>query len=185
MKNKKGQENPMMILFGVIILVLVALALITSVANTKSTQTDLSTVSNEQSNLMTLGCYEAGQVNESNSACNITVTNWYDSDDWRASNAQCYLTSVSVTNDTATALTLDTDYHLFSDTGIIQLLNTTDTSNASATLLNNIVEIDYSYCESGYLTNSGDRGLANLWVTMMVLVLLGSVAAVAMKLMKS
>ena len=181
MKN----ENPIMVLFLAIITILVSLALITSVANTKSRQTDLLSISDEQVNLQTLGCYtSAGQVNESNSACNITVDNWYDSGDWRRSEPQCYLSSVVVSNDTGTALTADTDYVLYSSLGTIQLLNTTTTANSSDTLANNIVEIDYSYCDEGFLTNSGDRGLANLWTVMMIIVLLGVLSGVAYRMMK-
>jgi len=163
--KKKAQSNPIMLIFGAIILVLIALAFITSVANTKSTQTDLLSVSDEQFNLQTLDCYtDDGEVNESNSACNLTVSNWYSAGDWRLSESPCYLSSVAVTNDTGTALT--------------------ETSNSSDTLSDNVVESDYSYCDSGYLTSSGDRGLANLWTTMMILVLIGGLVAIVLRIWK-
>lgn len=183
--KKKAQSNPIMLIFGAIILVLIALAFITSVANTKSTQTDLLSVSDEQFNLQTLDCYtDDGEVNESNSACNLTVSNWYSAGDWRLSESPCYLSSVAVTNDTGTALIKDVDYVLYSSIGTIQLLNTTDTSNSSDTLSDNVVESDYSYCDSGYLTSSGDRGLANLWTTMMILVLIGGLVAIVLRIWK-
>lgn len=186
MKNKKGEGNPLMLIFGAIILVLLALAFITSVANTKSTQTDLLSASDEQSNLMTLGCYtDDGEVNESVAACNITVDNWYATGDWRASESQCYLSSVVVSNDTGTALELDTDYAIHSDAGIIQLLNTSDTANSSDIMSDNLLEVDYSYCGAGYLTSSGDRGLANLWTTMMILVLIGVLVGIVLKIWKN
>jgi hypothetical protein len=184
MKNTKGESNnPLFIIFGAIILVLLGLALITSVANTKASQTNLLSVADEQSNLKTLACYtDDGQVNESLEACNITVNAWYSTGDWRLSESQCDLSSVSVTNDTGTALTEDTDYILHADLGIIQLLNTSTTENSSATLGDNLVEVDYSYCGSGYLTSSGDRGIANLWTVMMIIVLIGALAAAAYKM---
>ena len=184
-EDKMKGENPFLLLFIAIITILVALALITSVANTKASQTDLLDVSDEQENLQTIGCYtDDGQVNESNPACNITVDAWYSAGDWRLNEPQCYLSSVVVSNDTGTALTEDTDYILYSSIGTIQLLNTTTTANSSDTLADNLVEIDYSYCGEGYLTNSGDRSLANLWTVMMIIVLLGSIIGIAYKMMK-
>lgn len=181
--NKKGQVgmNPFTFIMGSIIMILVGLALITSVADTKATQTDLLSVLDEQTNLVTVGCYVGGQVNESDPDCNITVSNWYPAGDWRASESQCYLSSVVVSDDTGTALTLDTDYYLYSDTGVIQLLNTT----ATTSLPNNLVEVDYEYCGEGYLTSSGDRSLASLWTTMMVLALIIILAIGAMKLLEN
>lgn len=176
-------KNPFVVIMGAIILILVGMAFITTVADTKSTQTSLLTTSDEQSNLQTLSCYTSeGQVNESNSACNITVDNWYTSGDWRESEGQCYLSSVTLANDTGTELTLDTDYRLFDSSGIIQLLNTTTTENSSDTMSNNLVEVDYSYCGEGYLTSSGDRGLANLFPTLMIIVLIIALGGAAMKM---
>ena len=186
MKNKKGASNYMVTLILLAMVILIGIAFATNVANVKSTQTKLQTVSNESNNLQTLGCYTAGgQVNESNSACNITASNWYSAGDWRLSKSQCYLTSVSVTNATGTELTLNTDYKIDSDSGIIQLLNTATTANSSATMSNNLIDIDYSYCGSGYLTSSGDRGLANLWTLMMIMVLLAIAVGVVSKVFKS
>jgi len=181
MKN----QNPMIVLILLIITILLSFAFISSVANTKAKQTSLLSSLDEQVNLQTIDCYNAsGQVDEDSPNCNITVENWYSSGDWRINEPQCYLSNVVVTNDSGTALTEDTDYEVYEDSGIIHLLNTETTSNESSTMNNNIIDIDYSYCGEGYLTSGGDRSLANLWTLMMILVLLISISGVVFKMLK-
>lgn len=185
MKSKKGGTNIMEIMLGAIILIFLSVAFINVASTSVASQTQLATTSNEQSNLLTSGCYTAGgQVNESNPACNITVANWYDSDNWRLSEPVCYLSGVSVSNSTGTELTSGTDYIVYPSSGIIQFLNTTDTENTSSTLSNNIVDTGYSYCGSNYLIHQSDRGLANLWVLFMIITLLGALIAIVLKMMK-
>lgn len=173
MNNKGEASNPMVILIWAVVGILLLMAFIGIVADTKSQQTGLLSIADEQSNLHTLSCYTGiGEINESNSACNITVNTWYATDDWRLSESQCYLSSVVVSNDTGVALTEDTDYKIFASSGIIQLLNTTTMANTSATMNDNLLEVDYNYCGSGYLTSSGDRGIADLWTTIMIIALI-------------
>jgi len=179
MKTKKG-EGSMDAILAMIILIFLGVAFITVIGSTTKTQTALLS-SNEQSNLQ--NCYTSlGQVNESNSACNITVENWYPAKDWRLSASECYLSDVNVKNNTGTALTLGTDYKVYSNIGVIQFLNTTTTENSSTTLSNNLVNTSYSYCSSSYLTNSRDRGLANLWILFAILALLGAVIGIVLKI---
>ena len=183
--NKKGQENKLLTIIVLAMLVFIALAFITSVANTKAKQTDLLSSANESSNLTVLGCYEkGGTINITNTACNITVSEWYATGDWRASESQCYLTGVKVTNNTGVPLTLNTDYQIFASTGKIRLLNTSTMYNSSNTMSNNVIKVSYNYCGSGYLKSSGDRSLANLWTTMMIILLVVIIAGSAYKVMK-
>jgi hypothetical protein len=186
MKNKKGESsNPLMIIMGALIFILIAIAFINSVADTKARQTDLITIANESYNLSSNGCYPVGltgTVNITDSDCNITVTEWYAAGDWRLSSSQCDLSSVTITNVTGTALTEDTDYEIFADTGIIRLLNTSTLYNSSGTMSNNGLRVNYDYCGSSYLTSSGDRGLANLWTTMMIIVLIAGLAVAVKKI---
>ncbi len=185
MKNKKGEVDTMTLIVGAFVLIFIAIVFIGIVGKMRNPQVNLLSVSDEQANLQTLGCYTSnGQVNESNPVCNITVSNWYSSEDWQLSKSQCYLKNVIVSNDTNTALTLNTDYKVYSNIGVIQMLNTTDTENSSSTLSNNIVETDYSYCDSGYLTSSADRSLANLWTTFMILAVMGILIGLVFKIWK-
>jgi hypothetical protein len=176
--NKKGQMN-----FGAIIMVFVAvivtLSLFPTIVNTQNIATQKQSVAGEQFNLGT-SCYgfnvsgtsNSWEVNESNSACNLTVANWYSSGDWRTLDSQCYLGSVVVANTTGTTLTSGTDYNLYSSTGIIQMLNTAETSNE--TLQNNLTSISYNYCGEGYNPDSGSRGVANLWSLFAALIIAGA-----------
>ena len=179
--NKKGQSNTMILLIILFVTIILGISLITSVANTKAKQTNLMEAADEITDLSATGCLvpALGHVNESNALCNITAGNWYSAGDWRLSASPCYLTSVVVGNATDD-LTVNTDYIVYDESGIVQMLNTTDTHNSS---IGNVIYEDYSFCDSGYLTSAGDRGLANLWVTMMVLVLLIVAIMVGMKLL--
>jgi len=170
--NKKGQQdNPLMVVIILGMIILIGLAFITSTANTKELQTDKISKANEIDNLGTSCMTSKGQVNESSTDCNITVDKWYN--DWRASHSACDLENVVVTNSTGTStLTEGTDYNLYAGSGIIQMLNTSKTNSTG--LLDNQTYTDYDYCGEGYLTSSGDRGLANLWTTMMIIVLIGA-----------
>jgi len=68
--------------------------------------------------------------------------------------------------------TSGTDYNLYSSTGIIQMLNTAETSNE--TLQNNLTSISYNYCGEGYNPDSGSRGVANLWSLFAALIIAGA-----------
>jgi hypothetical protein len=130
--------------------ILLALALIGTLADTSNEITSKD-VADESFNLATLGCYQGGQVNGTTDVnCNLTVANAPSG--WKSED--CPLTSVVVTNNTGTALTLDTDYLVFDTTGIIQMLNTTSTVNTS---LGNVAKVSYEYCEDDYLNSSWGR----------------------------
>jgi len=177
-KNKKGEANYLTIIIMALLIILLGMAFITSVANTKSLQTDKQSTVNETHSLTT--CYQGSadkSVNVSKSSCNFTVTN--APTDWKLTSGECALGSVVITNGTASVVLVEgTDYDEFTQTGIIRMLNTSDTTALPA----NTTLTSYTYCADGYLQNSGDRGLANLWVTMMVLVILVSIAAIAYKI---
>ena len=146
--------------------VLLAVALIGTLADTSNTATSKLTASDESYNLTGIGCYQGGQVNGTADAnCNITVT--YAPTGWEQED--CPLTSVVVTNSTGTALTLDTDYYLFPSTGIVQMLNTTDTDVGS---MGDDVLIDYSYCGDGYLNSSWGRTILDTNVGMFAIAIL-------------
>jgi len=136
----------------VFVVVILAVAFLTSISDQTNTVTSKTSVSDESYDLSTLGCLtEDGQVNESSSACNLTVTNAPTG--WKS--VDCPLTNVVVGNDTTT-LTLDTDYYLFASTGVLQLLNTTETENGT---IGNDVYVDYTYCGDGYVNSSWGRNI--------------------------
>ena len=177
--KKKGQEGgPLGEIILIFTAVIVGIVMIGQVFDTQNIVTELQSVTDESDSLSS--CYgynlsgtDLWDVNESNSACNITLTNWYDSGNWRASESQCYLSSVVVTNSTGTlTLTESTDYNLFEESGIIQFLNTANTNNNSLT--DNATLTDYSFCGEGYNKEASSRGVAKLWGIFGALIILSA-----------
>lgn len=157
--NKKAQALGLGTLILLAVGVIFALAIFDQVIDTQNQLTDLQSIADESTDLSTSGCLNGtGEVNESDADCNITVTNWYPTGDWRASESQCYLSSVTVGNST-TDLTEDTDYVVHTEEGVIQMLDTAKTVNSS---FGNTVLVDYSYCAEGYNKDSSSRSIAGL-----------------------
>lgn len=118
-------------------------------------------INDESSNLGTACIFGVEQeINGTDDAdCNITVTNAPSG--WKTQD--CVLTSVIVRNTTASAqtysaLTEGTDYNLFANTGIIQMLNTTDTDQGDF----NTTYVNYAYCQDNYLNLGWGRTVTNL-----------------------
>ncbi len=160
-KNKKGEiglGGIVMIFIGII----VALALVGPIFNAQGQMTKLLPVTGQSTNLATscmvnlVGDIDFS-VNESVAACNITASAWYPVGDWRRLESQCYISSVTVRNATLD-FTVDTDYEVFADQGIIRMLNTSGTQTGYA----NTTIIDYSYCGEGYNKDSSSRTIATL-----------------------
>jgi hypothetical protein len=102
--------------------------------------------------LNALGCYDItlGQVNESSANCNITLT--YAPTGWK-SGGECPLTTLIAKNKTGeTTLTLNTDYFVNLDTGLIGFKNTTTTN---MTNLGNVSVVTYKYCGDGHQSGWG------------------------------
>ena len=175
MKGEK--DNTITVLLSIFVVVLLAVSFAISIAQTSSQNTVLSKVTDESFNLETLGCYTAdGEVNESSSTCALTVT--YAPTGWRSQ--ECPLTSVVVTNNTGTALTLDTDYQLSASTGVVTMLNTTDTN---ATNLVNVVKVDYTYCGDNYVSTSWARTILNTNTGLYALAILVAVLIVVVNML--
>lgn len=170
--NKQGKsQNKMMVVILLFMIVLIGLSFTINVANTKDLQTSLQTRLGETSNLSATSCYQSdSSVNVSNSACNITLDVVYPAGDWRITESQCDYSSVIVGNGT-TNLTEGTDYNVYVSGGILQMLDTANTQNDTFGDPA-IVHSQYDFCDSGFLKDSGNRSLANLWTTLMILTLI-------------
>lgn len=146
------------LLFGAFLALLVGIVLIGTIASQSNLVTEKTNVLDETTtSLFTLGCRDAaggGQINESLGACNITVTN--SPTTWKTTD--CPISNVVVGNSTWT-LTESTDYNLFTTTGVIQLLNTSNLDNAT---FGETVLIDYTYCADDYLNASWGRSTLDL-----------------------
>lgn len=171
--NKKGESsNPLALILMGLIIILIALALINTVANTKSQQTEKGQILNQSISVVT------AYVNNTyvSSGFNYTI---YSQSDWKIS--ECPLTGVGISNGAGTLLTKDTDYTLYADKGVYSLINATKTMPMTSL---NKTYVNATYCGDGYLTSSGDRGLANLWTTLMVIVLIGTLAGLIARIWK-
>jgi len=171
------KDNTLKTYITTFIVVILALAFLVSIATQTNTATTKTNVVDESYNLSGIGCYQGGQVNgTADPNCNITVT--YAPTGWRSED--CPLTSVVLTNTTGTALTVTTDYVVFTSTGVIQLKNTTSTN---VTNMGNNVLIDYSYCGDGYVNSSWGRTLLGTNVGMYALAILIVVIAAVVYLL--
>ena len=108
--NKKAETLGWIIM--IFIGVIVGIALFNASADNVAIATTKGTITDEITNLTAVSCYVGNQVNESNSNCNITVTQAPTG--WKIT--ECPLESVTVSNATGTALVLNTDYNLYTST---------------------------------------------------------------------
>ncbi len=146
------------------VFLIIGSVLIGQVATNTNARTDKVVLAGESFDLAALGCIaNRSEVNESNSACNVTVTNAPSS--WKV--LDCPLTSVTVRNST-TDFTLSTDYNLFASSGLVQMLNSTGTVGFANTTL-----VDYTYCADDYLNSTFGRTTLNLVPGFFALALLG------------
>lgn len=164
------KTSSMKVMITAFVVLILAIAFLTSIADQTSTVTSKENIADETTNLAT-SCYASGLVNESNSDCNITVTNYPTS--WRIED--CPLDDVVVSNATGTLLTLDTDYHLFASSGIVQMLNTAETNSTN---LGNVL-VDYSYCGDSYMNSSWGRTILGTNVGIYALAVLIIIIAAA------
>jgi len=169
----KDTGKIIMLFIGIIVVVS---AFVPTIFTTQNKMTDKQAINNESYNLTT-SCYTTGgEINESNSACNYTVENAPTG--WEKNDPVCYISSVTVGNATDDPLTESTDYNLVADEGIIQILNTTDTTSSST---GELILVDYSYCEEGYNPDAASRSVASLIGLFAVLALLAFVIVVGIK----
>lgn len=161
----------MMVVILLAMIILIGLAFVTDVANTKASITTKRTVSNQTVNI------SSAMVNNSyvNTSINFSI---YSQSAWKQN--ECALSSVSLKNSTGVAWTLNTDYLLYASAGKFSLKNTSKTVQAAS---GNNTYAYYTHCPDNYLTSSTDRGLSGLWPTLMIIVIIGAaVGAIAREL---
>lgn len=168
MKNK-GELNKLGTIIVLAMIILIGLSFTISVANTKQLSTEKINLVNEAISISMARDNSA----DINTTYPFTITNYPTG--WKTTD--CPISSVTYGNAT-NDYTLTTDYTFTASTGVLLLKNTSAVkTGGNATL------IDYTYCDDGYMTNSGDRSLAGLWTTLMIMVLLITAALVGYKVM--
>ncbi len=170
--NRRGESDFGMLMM-IFIVVIVCLALFGSIINTQDLATEKQAITDE--NMSLSSCYATGslkaEVNESASECNFTVSSAPTG--WELTESVCAIGNVIVTNSTGAVLVSATDYNVFTQTGIVQFLNTTDT-NRTGIGANNQTQIDYDFCDSGYNKDTSSRGIARLWGLFAALIILAA-----------
>ena len=154
--DKKGEMN-LGIIITIFIGIIFGIALLAPIFNTQAEMTTKITSTNESTNLDAVGCILVNTINETDSDCNISVLNNPSSSTWKPT--LCPIDAVAVINGSGTVLTVDIDYEVFGASGIIAMLNTTDTYNLTN---GNVILVTYDSCGDGYNVNSGSRGIANI-----------------------
>jgi hypothetical protein len=163
------QKNLNLLVLGFLTLI-VGLALIGTIASNTLSVTTRTSVYDES---FDLGPAKAGtadlSVNESLAASNMTLE--YAPSGWQAvdSDSGCNVVASVIVGNSTLALTLDTDYEVFLDKGIIHFLNTTDTASA----FGNTSVVDYTYCADDYLNSNFGRSVQKLIPGFFALALLG------------
>ncbi len=182
--NKKGEtnNNNAMVVILLAITIIIGMTLLGSIANSQALISEKRVVTNESDSLDS--CYATNttkaQIDATKSACNFTLDNAPTG--WRLSDGQCALGSVVVTNSSGIALVDGTDYNMYPQTGILQMLNSSNTN--STFMSGNYTLLAYNFCHEGYLQNTGDRALIKLIVTFLSIVLLITAVSVARNMMQ-
>ncbi len=155
-KNAIGVGGFVLLFLGVI----VALAILPTIAKQQSELTTKIPVVNETIDISDAIISGWGAVNES---FQFNITN-YNTIGWKQS--KCPISGVVVRNSTGNTATLGTDYIFTPTLGNFSFMNTTTFNQSNLANLPdaNNTYVDYSYCADGYVTNSGGRAIAALIV---------------------
>lgn len=173
--KKKGQipGNPIMMLILLAMMIFIGIGLLQPITSTKAIMTSKSTMVNQTLSLLP-AVINNTDVNDS---INLTI---YANSAWKQATSECALTNVVFTAVNGTALVQNADYILYTTPGTMTLLNTS--INSPITSLNRTYA-NFTFCQDGYLTNTGDRSLTSLIPTMAIIALLITAALVAYKQM--
>ncbi len=154
------------------VFLIIGVVLLSSIAVETNAKTSRTILEDESKDLVALDCViggaVGGEVNETSTNCNVSVT--HAPTGWKT--YDCGLTNVVVRNGTAGhTFTLNTDYYLFADTGVVQMVNNTGAggNNGSA----NTTVFDYDYCPDDYLNSTFGRSVLNTVPGFFALALLG------------
>lgn len=145
------------------ITIIVGVALMNQVINEQYKLTDKLSVVDE---VVSVAAAKNATTNNFNNSIGLTaVAKAPETTDWQYNN--CPLSGVVVTNASGTELTVTTDYTFNTTTGVLSMEDNSDTVAAFAE--NNNSLIDYNYCDDGYNTGSGSRGVARLFTLFMAM----------------
>ena len=164
--NKNGETN-ISLLVITFIGVIFALVLFPTIANGVQVMTTKYIQVNETIDL-SLAKIEGGN-GEINSSYIYTLANAAPANDWRQTN--CPLESFTLHN-TTSAFTDTTDYVVNLANGTVLIQNTLTTNGSDN---NNETYVNYTFCDTGYITGSGGRGVVGIILIFSALAIMGFV----------
>ena len=143
----RTKNNAATVLVTSAIILILAIAFLTSIVEQTEVVTDKTKVSKEAVALvgMDVDSIDPTQTYE----LTYAPTGWKQDD--------CPITNYAVYNQSGTALTEDTDYYMNATYGTFALANTTDTQLLVGVFNNSYVS--YDYCEDDYLNSSWGRSI--------------------------
>jgi len=168
--NKKGEVNKVGMFFVLFIGVLVGALFISEIATQQGVVTSKSTITNESQDIAS--ARNASHVVITTVEFNIAEDNedGGDTESWKQT--KCPITNFVLRNQSNYTAVDDTDYVFTESIGNFTLLDTF-TFNSTA---RNTTYATYTHCRDGYNTESGERGVANLWTLFAAFALLGFAA---------
>jgi len=171
--NNKAQTATLGAIIILVSGVLVAMAMLPTIANNQVLMTDKQTIQNELVNLTVEGFFgDKGEINLTNGS--YLAAKAPTPSDWQWGDT-CPIESVAFGN-ASTNYTLTTDYAINLTNGNLTLVNSTAVITGG-----NDTYLYYKYCDDGYLTDSGSRGVAELILIGAALALLGFAIWAALK----
>jgi len=171
--NKKGQ-----IMLGALIVMfmgaIVVMAMLPSISDNTEVMLDKQTIINET---VTVTTAKIGGAANFNVSVDLGPVVENASTAWEVTN--CPISSITLVNETGSALTVVSDYNISTTSGIINMGNTSTTAAAFAA--SNTSRVSYTYCADGYISDSGARGVTRTILIFAALGLVGFVVYYAFK----
>jgi hypothetical protein len=174
----KSKDKTISVLISVAVLVILAIAFLSSIATQTLSTTQKTVVSDEQHLLSATGACTDGTINETYT---YTLTNAPTG--WKLTDSDCVVGNFVISNSSGTAFTETTDYVVNTTAGTYTLKNTAAVNQSCATG-DNITLVDYDYCGDSYMADSWGRSILNTNTGLFAIAILIAVIAVVYLLMK-
>ena len=174
----KSNDKTLSVLISVAVLVILAIAFLSSIATQTLSTTQKTVVADEQHLLSVAGACDGTEINESYVH---TLTNAPTG--WKLTDSDCVIGNFVITNSSGTEFTETTDYVVDTTAGTFTLKNTAEVNQSCATG-DNITLVDYDYCGDSYMADSWGRSVLNTNTGLFAIAILLAVLAVVYLLLK-
>ena len=166
--DKKAQQAMAIGTFVILFIgIIIAIALLPSIANSQNLITEKQTVTNETLDIT------SARINDTdvNSSVVFDVGKYAEIREGWQDQGDCPMTGFAMINESGTAMTSGTDYVISGSGGNLTLRSEIGIVNGS--IGSNTTYITYSYCDDGYATSGATRSIAEFIMIFAALGLLG------------